>query len=410
LTRSADRDVEADVEVSVSDLVYNPFTWDIQHNPFPTYRRLRDEAPVYHNPEVGFYALSRYEDILRAHLEPLTYISSMGNTLETTGSGEVLVTIDPPDHDWHRNIVSRLFTPRQTARLESFVRQTAADLLDRYRTGGRFDVVEDFSISLPLRVISHLLGVPEGMRPDVHALADRLFTREDESGAVSADAASAMAELTRILTALVMDRRSHMGDDVVSLMIGAEVPDGDGTRRLTDREVSIRTLELAFAGHETVARLIANGIVALSWWPEQRAELVADPSLIPVAVEEMLRWDPPSHYQGRWTARDVELHHTTIPKDSRVILLTGSAGHDERVYPDPEVFDFRRKGERPVYFGFGPHFCLGAALARLEARVAFEEFLARFPYFDLDEAGIVRMRSSNVRGLARLPVIIPPAA
>jgi cytochrome P450 len=398
------------LEPLVSDLVYNPFTWDMQHNPFPTYKRLRDEAPVYHNPEINFFALSRYEDVLRAHLEPLTYISSMGNTIEGGEVGEVLVTIDPPDHDWHRNIVSRLFTPRQVARLESFIRSTAAELLDAHRTAGRFDIVEDFSIQMPLRVISHLLGVPAEIRADVHALADRLFTRDNESGVISPDAASAMSELTRLLHDMVVDRRAHAGDDVVSLMIRAEVPDGDRTRRLTDQEVSIRTLELAFAGHETVARLIANGVVALSWWPNQRRELIDDPSLVPAAIEEMLRWDPPSHYQGRWTARDVTLHGTQIPKDSRLVLLTGSAGHDERVYKSPEVFDIRRRPERPVYFGFGPHFCLGAALARLEARIAFEEFLARFPDYQLDETGIVRMRSGNVRGLARLPVIIPSAA
>jgi cytochrome P450 len=165
-------------------------------------------------------------------------------------------------------------------------------------------------------------------------------------------------------------------------------------------------MELAFAGHETVAKLIPNGVIALSWYPDQRRELVANPTLIPNAVEEMLRWDPPSHYQGRWTTRDVELHGTVIPEGRRVILVTGSAGHDERKYPDPEYFDIHRNIDRHVSFGFGKHHCLGASLARLETKVAFEELLKRFPDFTFDETGVERHYSHNVRGLSKLPLLV----
>jgi cytochrome P450 len=188
------------------------------------------------------------------------------------------------------------------------------------------------------------------------------------------------------------------------------VEDEEGrSRSLTDDELTFRFLELAFAGHETVAKLIPNGVVALSWYPDQRRELVADPTLIPGAVEEMLRWDPPSHYQGRWTTREVELHGTVIPEDVRVILITGSAGHDERKYPDPELFSIHRDIDKHVSFGFGRHLCLGASLARLETRVAFEELLKRFPDFTVDEAGVQRHYNSNVRGLARLPLVVERA-
>ena len=152
---------------------------------------------------------------------------------------------------------------------------------------------------------------------------------------------------------------------------------------------------------------MANGIVALAWYPEQRAELVADRALLPDAVEEMLRWDAPSHYQGRWSTAEVTLHDTTIPADSRVILVTGAANHDERVYDDPERFDIHRRIDTTVSFGYGVHFCLGASLARLETRVAFDELLNRFPEYGIDESGIERMRSSNVRGLSKLPITLP---
>jgi cytochrome P450 len=395
------------VEAASAGIDYNPFLFDIQHNPYPTYRRLRDEAPVYRHPELGFYALTRYADVLNGHLDPATFISSNGVTLEGGEMGQsLLITKDPPEHEWHRKVVSRVFTPRRIGGLEPFVREIAGGLLDPFRESGRFDAVEDFSIQLPLGVIGELLGIPPDMRQEVHVLADRLFTRDD-TGTVTADAAQAMFDLAMLFHGLVVERRLHPGDDVVSLMITSEIVDdqGNGTF-LSDEDLATRFLEMAFAGHETVARLIANGLVALTWEPDQRRALVADRSLLPQAVEEMLRWDAPSHFQGRWTSRDVELHGVTIPKDSRVLLVTGAANHDDRQYADPERFDMHRATDRPVYFGFGVHLCIGAALARLETRIAFDEFLDRFPEFSIDESGISRMRASNVRGLANLPIVV----
>jgi cytochrome P450 len=396
-----------DIATGNTDIDYNPFLFEIQHNPYPTYQRLRDEAPVYRHPELGFYALSRYADVMAGHLDPATYISSQGVTLEGGEMGQsLLITMDPPEHEWHRKVVSRVFTPRRIAGLEPFIREVAGGLLDRVRDADRFDAVEDFSIQLPLAVIGELLGIPADMRQEVHRLADRLFARDD-TGTVSAEAAQATLDLATLLYGLVVERRKNPADDVVSLMITSDVVDDDGNaHNPSDEELATRFLELAFAGHETVARLVANGIVALTWYPDQRRELVADRSLLPNAVEEMLRWDAPSHYQGRWTSRDVELHGTTIPKDSRVLLITGAANHDDRQYVGPALFDIHRRFDRPVFFGFGVHLCIGAALARLETRIAFDELLDRFPEFGIDEAGIVRMRAGNVRGLANLPVLV----
>jgi cytochrome P450 len=388
-------------------LVYNPFSWDIQHNPYPTYERLRDEAPVYHNEQLGFWALSRYADVLAASLDPATFVSSHGVTLEGGEVGQpYLILKDPPEHEWHRKVVSRVFTPRYVGALEPFIRSVAADLLDRHVGSAGFDLVEDFSIQMPLRVASELFQIPEESRQSVHLLSDRVVARDD-SGTITPDAASAMFDLAALMLDLAVTRRRNPGDDVISLMIRTPVVDDAGNERyLTDHEVATRFVELAFAGHETVARLIPNGVVALTWFPDQRRELAADPALIPNAVEEMLRWDAPSHYQGRWSTKATTWHGVKIPADQRVILVTGAANHDPRVFEHPGLFDIHREIIRPLSFGFGVHLCLGANLARLETRIAFEELLRRFPDWELDEAHVVRMRSGNVRGLAHLPLLL----
>lgn len=388
-------------------LDYNPFNHAIVDDCYAVYRRLRDEAPVFHNAELDFYALSRYRDVLDAHLDPATFSSKMGATIEGIDAGQpFLIVKDPPEHTWHRRIVGRVFTPRRIGGLEPLIRDTAARYLDPHVGTDGFDVVTDFSFRLPLDVIGGLLDIPTEYREEVHVKSDLLAARDGRE--IRPDAAvNASIELIGLFRQLVAERRKHPGDDVISMLMAAEVEDDDGrVRHMGDDELAHRFLELAFAGHETVAKLIANGVVALAWYPDQRRELVADPSLMPGAVEEMLRWDPPSQYQGRWTTREVEVHGVTIPADKRVVLLTGSAVHDERQFENAELFDIHRHIERHVSFGFGAHLCLGAALARLETRIAFEELLARFPDFEIAPSGVVRQYSSNVRGLQNLPIVL----
>ena len=389
---------------------YNPFDWETAHNPYPVYRQLRDEAPVYRNEQFGFWALSRYDDVVAAHLNSDDFSSAHGVTIEgAEKDAPFLIVKDPPEHTAHRRIVGRLFTPRRIALMEPFIRRTAAGLLDKLRDADRFDVVEDFSFRLPLDVISELIGIPESYRLQIHHLSDRIAVRE--SAAMSEDGILATLELAGLLTDLVGERRASPGDDVITMLMNTPVEEEDGrTRMLTDDELAGRFLELSFAGHETVAKLIPNGVVALAWCPDARRELAANPALMANAVEEMLRWDPPSHYQGRWTTRDVEVRGTVIPADQRVILVTGSAVHDERKYPDPDTFDIHRDIDRHVSFGFGRHLCLGASLARLETRVAFEELLKRFPDFTIDETGVERRVNVNVRGLSKLPVVVESRA
>ena len=270
----------------------------------------------------------------------------------------------------------------------------------------------EFSTHLPMMVIAEMLGLPAETREDLRHYSDRILDRTDadEAGNITDGTQTAMIEMMGMLMQIVDDKSKNLGDDIASMLLTARVMDDDGNEvALTHEQVAYRVLELTIAGHETTAKLIANGVIALQWYPDQRAELVADPSLIPAAVEEMLRWDPPSHYQGRFVEQDVTMHGVTIPANSRVILLTGAANHDERQFPDPEYFDIHREIERHVGFGFGIHLCVGAALARLETRIAFEELLARYPNYELRQP-MVRAYSSNVRGLSNLPLAFDPAA
>jgi cytochrome P450 len=392
-------------------LEYDPYDAETVHNPFPVYRRLRDEAPVYFNEEHGFWALSRYDDVVEAHLDHETFTSTHGVTIEGLERFmPLLIVKDPPDHTAHRRVVSTLFTPRRIGQLESFVRQTAVDLLDRLQGRDTFDVVQEFAIRLPLDVISELIGVPVELRAEVHRLSDIAAARNGREPLTKEEIQASMG-LQELLTELARERRRNPGDDVITTLMQTPVEDEDGGRRyLDDDEIGVRFLELAFAGHETVAKLIPNAVVALAWHPEQRARLDADPSQLPKAVEEMLRWDPPSHYQGRWTTRDVTLHGVTIPAGQRVILLTGAALHDPRQFADPETFDMDRLLERHVAFGLGRHVCLGASLARLETRIAFEELLQRYPEWDLVEGGAQRRMNGNVRGLRNLRIAVKPSS
>jgi cytochrome P450 len=261
-------------------------------------------------------------------------------------------------------------------------------------------------------VIAEMLGLPVETREELRHLSDAILDRTDadEQGNITDATQEAMGAIMVLLMQIVDEKSRNLGDDIASLLLTATVRDDDGNEvALTHEQVAFRLLELTIAGHETTAKLIANGVVALDWYPDQRAELVADPSLIPNAVEEMLRWDPPSHYQGRWVERDVTLHGVTIPADSRVVLITGAANHDERVFENPEYFDIHREIERHVGFGFGIHLCVGAALARLETRIAFEELLRRYPNYELRQP-MKRAYSSNVRGLSNLPLALGTAA
>jgi cytochrome P450 len=385
---------------------YDPTDWDTHIHPYPTYARLRDEMPVYHNEKLAFWALSRFEDVWDAHLDHETFSSTMGPSLEQgIKSLPMMIIMDPPQHTRVRQIVSKVFTPRRVTEMEPTVRQITRDRLAGLEPGDQIDLFERLGSSMPMDVISTMLGVPAADRDRVRHLTNAGMHREGGL-AIPESAIKAQAEVHAYYVDFIKDRQAHPGDDLLSDLIAAEVRRDDGSlTRLDFDELLGFCLLLGNAGHETTARLICNSAVTLARHPDQRAQLVhASRKVMENAVEEMLRYDPPSQVQGRWTLRSWSRHGVAIPENVRVLLLTGAAHRDERQFPDPDRFDIHRKLDRTVHFGQGHHLCLGKSLARQECRVAFEEILARFPDYEVDEANLEWSHNNNVRGYSKVPM------
>jgi len=394
------------------DLVYDPYDYAIDADPHPVWKRLRDEAPAYYNEGLGFYALSRFDDVLGAHLDPATFSSAHTTVLEMMTetpdafSQSLMIFMDPPVHTRYRKLVSRAFMPRHMATLEPRIRDLAADFLDEFVGADEIDYVADFGARLPVMVISALLGAPREDEEQLREWTDAML--HIEPGEMLGDHAGRIrAEVHDYWQAHIDERRKHPQNDIMGELMAADLEEADGsTRHLTDEELHAFYGLLSGAGNETVARFLGWAATGLDEFPDQRAALAADHSLIPNAVEEILRWEAPSPIQGRWTTRDVELHDTVIPRSSKVALLTGAANRDERMFPSADVIDVRRTIPRHVAFGYGIHFCLGAALARLEGRIALEETFKRFPTWTVDRDRCEMVHTSTVRGYAKVPMSI----
>jgi cytochrome P450 len=396
-------------DVTATDLVWDPFDTEIDADPYETWRRMRDEAPLYRNDEYDFWALSRFADVEAAHRDPITFCSGHGTVLELMSAQRFdtgqMIFVDPPEHTRLRALASRAFTPRRVAQLEQHIRDLCAELLDPHRETGTFDFVQEFGALLPARVIAALLGVPPEEREEVRHHIDQVFHIEPGVGMINDVSFAAQIWLHQYLARQLEQRRREPVDDMMSDLAQAEITEDDGeVRRLTDQQAADFANLLISAGTETVARLLGFAAVVLADHPDQRAELAADASLLPNAIEELLRFEAPSPVQGRWTTREVELHGEVVPAGSKVLLLTGAADRDERKFPDPDRFDIRRRIDHHVAFGYGIHFCLGAALARLEGRIAVEEALARFPAWTVQQDGVERLHTSTVRGYRAVPV------
>ncbi|MCF6388233.1 cytochrome P450 [Mycobacterium sp. MBM] len=391
------------------ELYYDPFDYAIDDDPYPVWQRMRVEAPLYRNDKYNFWALSRYDDVARALPDWETYRSGRGTTADILFSGievppGILLFEDPPLHDLHRRLLSRVFTPRRMLAVEDLVHDFCARALDPLIGQDEFDFVADLGVIMPMRTIGYLLGIPEDSQQQIRDLNDKAITvvdgTSDPSPTIFQDAIAMFAEY-------IDWRATHPSDDLMTELLNAEVEDQDGTRRQLERtEVLAYTAMVAGAGNETTARLIGFMGQLLGEHPDQRRECAADPSLIPLAVEESLRYEPPSPVQARYVARDVELYGRTVTEGSYMLLLNGSANRDESRFADPDRYDIHRAGGH-LSFGQGLHFCLGSALARLEARVAFEEVFKRWTDWDVDRDAATRARTSSVRGWARLPVSIP---
>jgi cytochrome P450 len=385
---------------------YDPTSWKIQEDPYPVYRWLREEAPVYHHERLRFWALSRFEDVWNATLDWKTFTSTHGPTLEDPKSPlPVMISMDPPQHTRVRALVSKAFTPKRVEEMEPIVRRLTRERLAGLEPGTQIDLFEQLASSMPMDVISTMLGVPRELRDRVRHLTNEFMLREPGELEMSPRHVQLGAELFSIYSDLIATRRRRPEDDLISALIEAELPDESGRPTgLSELELVGFCMLLGSAGHETTARLICNGAVTLARHPDQRRELALRPALLENAVEEFLRFDPPSQVQGRWSTCAVELHGATIPADVRVLLLTGAASRDPREYAEPDRFDVHRQIARHLSFGFGQHLCLGKSLARQECRVAFEELLARFPDYEVDESGLVWAHNNNVRGYAKVPV------
>ncbi len=392
-----------------SEVYYDPYDFTIDDDPYPIWRRLRDERPLYRNERFDFYAVSRFTDVEACARDWQTFISSKGTLLELIRADVALprgmfIFEDPPIHDLHRGLMSRVFTPRRVAALEARIRLLCARALDPFVGRAGFDFVRDLGADMPMRVISEMLGIPESDQEAVRDSTDAGL-RMDKDGVSNQVAAGAVLADQARFREYIAFRRSHPSDDLMTDLLAVSFEDENGVQRnLEEDEIVNYATLLAAAGNETTTRLIGWTGYLLANHPQQRELLLADRGLIPGAIEEILRYEAPSPVQARYVTRDVELYGTTVRAGAVMLLINGSANRDERRFEDPDRLDVRRKIDHHLSFGYGLHFCLGAALARLEGRVALEEVLARFPRWELDEANAERGRTSTVRGWHRLPV------
>lgn len=387
-----------------ADLCYDPYNVDLNMNPHPVFARIREEAPLYYNEQHDFYALSRFDDVNRAVIDHDTFISGRGALLEIIKSGMeippgTLIFEDPPIHNIHRNLLSRVFTPRKVSALEPAIREFTARCLDPIVGGGKFDFVNDLGEQMPMRVIGMLLGIPEDRQRHITDHGEEVLQNDKVDTLATGE----------VFAEFLDWRAQHPSDDIMTDLLNAEFTDETGTVRTLRRdELLLYLTVIATAGSETTTRLIGWAGKTLADYPDQRRQLAENPGLIPQAVEEILRWEPPALQIARYVARDVEYYGRTVPQGSAMLMLVGAANRDHRRFPpNGDVFDIHRVQRSHMTFGAGTHFCLGNALARLEGRIALEEILRRFPTWDVDWPNAIPSETAAVRGWAAMPTFVP---
>ncbi|HEY7439343.1 MAG TPA: cytochrome P450 [Acidimicrobiia bacterium] len=386
---------------------YSPYDYAIHEDPYPTYARLRDEAPVYWNDELGFWAISRHEDVFRVFRDFTRFSSADGVTLDPAASGKnayrtmSFLAMDPPQHDRMRSLVSKGFTPKRVADLEPRIRELARGHIEQALNDGEFDFIADVAGKLPMDVICELVGVPSADRDELRHLSDLLVHREEGVYDIPPAGIDAYFALLAYYQGMLAERRVRRTEDLTSALLDAEI-DGD---QLSDEEIIGFLFLMVIAGNETTTKLLGN---AWYWaWrnPDERAKAFGDPARVPDWVEETLRYDTSTQMLARTVTTDVTWHDRTMHAGDRLVVLLGSANRDERVFAEPDRFDLDRETSQSASFGSGRHFCMGAFLARLETKVALEEMLERVVDYDIDSDRAKRVHSVNVRGFASLPTV-----
>ena len=404
--------------MTVVRVEFDPFSDEYFNDPTEVYRRLRDEAPVYYSEKYGFYALSRFADVLAAHRDWEGFSSAHGVDLSTLSKDPELIQIlrsiimmDPPEHDRLRALVSRVFTPRAVTALEPMIREVMCGFLDALDGATEFDMVADFSGPFPVEIISRMLGVPEADRQRIREWLDVGLHREHGQLDVTPEGEQAMFEMGAYFFELAAEKRKTPADDMMSRLTQVTVDRGDGVETgLDDVEIAGFSTLLGGAGAETVTKLVGNAVVLFSRHGDQWKKILADPEKIPRAVEEILRFVPPSQYQGRFSVAAREFEGGSIPAGFPVLLITGAATRDPRAFERADDFDIDRAPGISIGFGHGAHSCLGAALARMESRIAIEEIAKRWPQLEVDDTGLRRVHMSNVAGYSNVPVRISRAS
>ena len=400
------------MSVTTTPVEFDPFSDEFFNNPYDTYRRLRDEAPVYYSERYGFYALSRFADVLAAHRDWEGFSSAHGVELfllskdpEEVASYRNIIMMDPPEHDRFRALVSRVFTPRAVSALEPMIREVICSFLDPLNDASEFDAVADLAAPFPVEVISRMLGVPEKDRQGIRERIDLSLHREPGQTEPSAENMQAILENGIYFHELTVDKRRNPRDDMLSRLTQVTVDRGDGVETgLDDVEITGFASLLGGAGAETVTKLVGNAVVLFWQHPDHWQTIHEDHDKIPRAVEEILRYLPPSQYQGRFSAQERQFEGGTIPAGHPVLLITGAATRDPREFERADEFDIERQPGITIGFGHGVHSCLGAALARMESRIAIEEMGRRWRRLEVDEAGLRRVHMANVAGYSNVPV------
>ncbi len=388
---------------------YDPYDVEINADPYRAFRAIREEAPLYYNSQHDFYALSRFADVDRALVDHETFSSARGAIIELIKANidippGVIIFEDPPIHDVHRKLLARMFTPRKINDLEPKIREFCAHSLDPLAGGDSFDFVGDLGAQMPMRVIGMLLGVPEEYQEAARDLAnDQMRT---EAGKPM-DAAAGM-NTGEFFAEFIDWRAKNPSNDIMTDLLNVEFVDEKGvTRQLTREELLTYITVVSGAGNETTTRLIGWAGKVLAEHPDQRRELAENPALVPAAIEELLRFEPPAPHVARYVTRDVTYYGQTVPEGSAMMMLIGAANRDHRQFPpDGDVFDIHRDPRQHLSFSVGTHYCLGSALARLEGRIALEEILKRFPEWQVDLSRAALSPTSTVRGWDTMPAVI----